>query len=89
MKPFSKNALAMPRSKIRDIMHMAMEMDNVIHLEVGEPNFPTPEHIVDAACSAAKNGFTRYAPNAGLTSLRRAIVDKLKRYNKIDASIEK
>ncbi len=88
MKPFSKNALAMPRSKIRDIMHIAMEMDDVIHLEVGEPDFPTPEHVVDAACSAARDGFTRYAPNAGLTSLRKAIADKLRRYNKIEASIE-
>lgn len=88
MKPFSKNALAMPRSKIRDIMHMAMEMDGVIHLEVGEPDFPTPEHVVDSACYSAKNGFTKYAPNAGLNSLRMAIANKLRRYNKIDANIE-
>jgi aspartate/methionine/tyrosine aminotransferase len=88
MKPFSKNAVSMPRSKIRDIMHIAMEMDDVIHLEVGEPDFPTPSHIIESACSAARNGFTRYAPNAGISSLRRAIANKLQRYNKIEASIE-
>jgi aspartate/methionine/tyrosine aminotransferase len=88
MKPFSKNAVSMPRSKIRDIMHIAMEMDDVIHLEVGEPDFPTPSHIIESACSAARNGFTRYAPNAGISSLRRAISNKLQRYNKIEASIE-
>jgi len=88
MKPFSKNAVAMPRSKIRDIMHIAMEMEDVIHLEVGEPDFPTPEHVVDAACSAAKSGFTKYAPNAGMSSLREAIADKVRRYNRIEASVD-
>jgi aspartate/methionine/tyrosine aminotransferase len=88
MKPFSKNAVAMPRSKIRDIMHIAMEMEDVIHLEVGEPDFPTPEHVVDSACLAAKSGFTKYAPNAGISSLREAIAEKVGKYNRIKASIE-
>ncbi len=88
MKPFSKNAITMPRSKIREIMHQAMEMSNVIHLEVGEPDFPTPDHVIKSACEAAMNGFTKYTPNAGIPSLRSAIVDKLRRYNHIDASIE-
>ena len=88
MKPFSKNAVAMPRSKIRDIMHLAMEMKDVIHLEVGEPDFPTPEHVVDSACLAAKSGFTKYAPNAGINSLREAIADKVQKYNHIKASVE-
>lgn len=88
MKPFSKNAIAMPRSKIREIMHQAMEMDDVIHLEVGEPDFPTPNHIIEYAYESARNGFTKYTPNAGIPSLRSAIVDKLRKYNNIDASIE-
>jgi len=75
MKPLSGSALAMPRSKIREIMHMAMDTPQAIHLEVGEPDFPTPEHIVDAACAAAKAGFTKYTPNAGVTSLREAIAE--------------
>jgi len=44
MKPLAKNAVAMPRSRIREIMHLAMDMPDAIHLEVGEPDFPTPEH---------------------------------------------
>lgn len=88
MKPLSGSALAMPRSKIREIMHIAMDMPEAIHLEVGEPDFPTPEHIVDAACTAAKAGFTKYTPNAGVTSLREAIVDKVQKYNNIKASVE-
>jgi len=78
----------MPRSKIRDIMHIAMEMEDVIHLEVGEPDFPTPAHVVDSACSFAKSGFTKYTPNAGINSLREAIADKVRKYNRIEASVE-
>ena len=88
MKPLSKSALAMPRSKIREIMHIAMDMPDAIHLEVGEPDFPTPEHIVEAACAAARAGFTKYTPNAGVTSLREAIADKVKKFNRIEASTE-
>ena len=88
MKPFSKNALAMPRSKIREIMHLAMDMPDAIHLEVGEPDFPTPDHVVEAACAAARAGFTRYTPNAGVSSLREAIVEKLQKSNGIEASID-
>ncbi len=88
MKPLSGSALAMPHSKIREIMHMAMDTPQAIHLEVGEPDFPTPEHIVDAACTAAKSGFTKYTPNAGVTSLREAIAHKVQKYNRIEASVE-
>ena len=88
MRALSRSAVAMPRSKIREIMHLAMDMPDAIHLEVGEPDFPTPDHVVEAACAAARAGFTKYTPNAGVTSLREAIVDKVRKYNRIDASID-
>ena len=88
MKALSRSALAMPRSRIREIMHLTMDMQGTIHLEVGEPDFPTPEHIVEAACAAARAGFTKYTPNAGVTSLRKSVVDKVRKYNRIDASID-
>jgi aspartate/methionine/tyrosine aminotransferase len=49
----------------------------VIHLEVGEPDFPTPEHIVEAGVRALREGKTRYGPPAGATSLREAICQHL------------
>lgn len=64
---------AMERSGIREIMSLAFEKESVIRLEVGEPDFDTPQHIVDAACSALKGGATRYIANAGLPPLREAI----------------
>lgn len=78
----------MPRSKIREIMHLAMEIPDAIHLEVGEPDFPTPAHVIEASCAAARAGFTKYTPNAGVTSLREAVADKVRKYNKINASVE-
>lgn len=45
----------------------------VIHLEIGEPDFPTPRPIVEAAKKALEDGYTRYSPPAGLPELRAAI----------------
>jgi aspartate aminotransferase len=46
---------------------------SVIHLEIGEPDFATPEHIKDAAVRALRDGFTHYTPAAGLLEAREAI----------------
>jgi aspartate/methionine/tyrosine aminotransferase len=45
----------------------------VIHLEIGEPDFPTASHIVEAAAEALRNGWTHYGPSAGLPELREAV----------------
>src|SRR5882672_152033 len=50
---------------------------SVIHLEVGEPDFPTPPHIVEAGVRALRDGYTRYGPPAGLPELREAICQEL------------
>src|ERR671910_588058 len=78
-------ASSMPVSRIREIMELAWEDPQVIHLEVGEPDFPTPSHIVDAAHEAARAGHTRYAPNAGLPELREALAEKVIRRNGYEA----
>jgi aspartate/methionine/tyrosine aminotransferase len=73
MRPFSPVVEALPRSGIREVMEFAAGREGVIHLEVGEPSFATPDHIVDAALAAARAGHTRYTPNAGIPELRRAV----------------
>jgi aspartate aminotransferase len=45
----------------------------VVHMEIGEPDFDTPSNIIDAACKALKSGYTHYGPSAGLPALREAI----------------
>ena len=83
--PPSSIASSMPLSGIREIMELAWKDPEAIHLEVGEPDFPTPEHVVDAAHEAARRGHTRYAPNAGLPELREALADKVTRRNGFEA----
>lgn len=48
---------------------------HVIHLEIGEPDFDTPQHIKDAAVQALQEGYTHYTPAAGIPQLREAIAE--------------
>ena len=52
---------------------------NVIHLEIGEPDFPTPAHIVEAAKKALDEGWTHYGPTQGMPELREAIAAHVSR----------
>ncbi len=78
----------MRRSGIREIMELASSMTDVIHLEVGDPDLPTPAPIVEAAHRAALDGYTRYTPNAGLPSLRAAIAGRLRDRHGLETSPE-
>jgi len=49
----------------------------VIHLEIGEPDFDTPQHIIDAACDALNSGWTHYGPSAGDPEFRAAIAEHI------------
>ena len=57
---------------------------DVMNLSVGEPDFPTPLNIQDAAISAMKNGYTKYTPGPGLLSLRKAVCEKMLRDNSLE-----
>lgn len=72
-----------PRSEIRVIAQAAREIPGVIHLEVGEPDFATPPHIVEAAHRAMATGDTHYTSTAGSTTFREAVARKLSRENGI------
>jgi len=52
---------------------------NIIHLEIGEPDFDTPENIIDAGADALRAGWTHYGPSAGLPDLREAIAEEVGR----------
>lgn len=72
---------AMPRSGIREIMDLAWQTPQCLHLEVGEPDFGTPMHIREGGIRAIEDGKTRYTPNAGVPELRTALADKIRRVN--------
>jgi len=46
---------------------------DIIHLEIGQPDFPTPKHIANAGVEAIKKGYTKYNPPLGILPLRQAI----------------
>ncbi|HVP63445.1 MAG TPA: pyridoxal phosphate-dependent aminotransferase [candidate division Zixibacteria bacterium] len=50
---------------------------DIVHLEIGEPDFDTPENIVEAAVDALHKGFTHYGPSAGLPELKQAIAEEV------------
>lgn len=66
---------------------MKAEGIDVIDLSVGEPDFPTPHNIKEAAKKAIDENQTRYTINAGTIELRKAIAQKLKRDNHLDYSL--
>jgi len=72
-------------SAIRRMLDLSAGMENVIHLEQGEPDFVTPKHVLKAAVEATKEGFTHYTEVDGMLELRQAIAEKLEKENDIDA----
>lgn len=65
----------------------AQGMD-VIHLEIGQPDFQTPSNIMEAADRAMANGCTGNSPTLGFNELRQAVADYVKKYKNVDAGLE-
>jgi len=79
---------AMRRSGIREMMDLADARADVLHLEIGEPDFPTPPHVIEAAAASMREGQVKYTLSRGLGPLREAIVGKLRDQNSIAASLD-
>ncbi len=61
---------------------------NIIHLEIGEPDFDTPRHIIEAAYQAMKEGWTHYGPSAGDPEFRAAIAEHISKSRGCSVSAE-
>ena len=59
-----------------------------MHLEIGEPDFETPEHIVQAGIKALQDGYTHYGPTPGLPELRQAVARNSREVRGIDTDWE-
>lgn len=74
---------AIPVAGIRKMVNLAASMEDVVHLSIGQPNFPTPRHIVDAYIEALEEGHTGYTMDAGLPELLTALAEYYsQRYNR-------
>ena len=64
-----------------EVLNRARELErqgkDVIHLEIGEPDFDTPQNVIGAGVNALNAGWTHYGPSAGLPELRKAIADEV------------
>lgn len=80
----SKTVVDLPPSGIRKFFDLAEQMENVISLGVGEPDFITPWRIRDEAIQALSDGYTSYTANAGLLELREEISKYMKRKFSLD-----
>jgi aspartate aminotransferase len=78
---FSRAVETIPQSGIRELMELAWGVPDAIRLEVGDPSFPTPPHVIEAAAQAARDGWTKYVSSAGIPALREAIATKVRKHN--------
>src|ERR1700747_246128 len=61
---------------------------DIVHLEIGEPDFDTPDNIIGAGSDALRKGFTHYGPSAGLPQLRETIAQYVRETRRVNATPE-
>jgi aspartate/methionine/tyrosine aminotransferase len=88
MPELAQTVRSTPHSGIRVMAELARKVPDVTRLEVGDPDFITPQHIIDAAAAAAAEGFTRYPPSAGYPRLRELIAEKVTRRNHLPTTAD-
>lgn len=69
----SEKSKGMPRSVIREMFAMQTGLEDVVSFALGEPDFTTPKHIIDATIASFQRGETHYTPNTGIPALRKAV----------------
>ena len=92
MRNIAKRMEGIPFSGIRHIFERVQRLEreskSIIHLEIGQPDFDTPDHIKQAKSKAIDDGLTHYTSNYGIMPLREAISKKLKQDNNLQFSPE-
>ncbi len=83
-----KREVAAPIAIAARARALRAEGHDVISLAIGEPDFNTPSHIIDAACDAARRGETKYPPISGTLACRQAIRRKLARENGLESGLD-
>jgi aspartate aminotransferase len=90
--PIAKAVYALGTETAFDVMAKAKAMEasgiDMIYLQIGEPDFKTPEYIIDAAKNALDDGFTHYNPTAGLPEVRKSFADYLNKTRGMDYTLD-
>tara|TARA_Y100000031_G_C8221207_1_gene386024 strand:- start:327 stop:1514 length:1188 start_codon:yes stop_codon:yes gene_type:complete len=84
MKRLSDAAYRLEGQEMFQILAKAQGLEregkDILHFELGDPDFDTPSYIVDAACSSLRKGDTHYVNSSGLLELRTAVADKMEKH---------
>jgi len=86
MHKLAKRVNIIGTSMIEESLRIVEKHPEVISLGAGEPDFPAPSNVISAAEKFLEKGYTHYAPMQGRLELRKALVKKLKKENKINAN---
>ncbi len=86
---FSKNVEKLSGEGAFEVLAKAKELEKqgkeIIHLEIGEPDFDTPQNIKDAGKKAIDDGYTHYTPSAGIIEAREKYAEYIAKTNKMDS----
>ncbi|MFX1309067.1 MAG: pyridoxal phosphate-dependent aminotransferase [Promethearchaeota archaeon] len=86
MKETSQRLSKAPKSAIRELFDLALGRSDVISLGIGQPDFRTPEPVIQGNIKALKKNITMYAPTRGVPDLLKLIESKLSKVNKINVN---
>jgi len=86
-KYISKRANSVGRTKIRMMYELEATLDDVVSFTVGEPDFHTPENVVEACKQSLDKHETFYAPNQGVVELREAVARRVKKTHDISYDV--
>jgi aminotransferase len=84
MKETSQRLVKAPKSAIRELFDLASGRSDVISLGIGQPDFRTPEPVIQGNIEALKKNITMYAPTRGVPELLKLIEKKTRKFNHID-----
>lgn len=89
---FAKRVQNLGTEKAFEVLSRCKELEaqgkEVIHMQIGEPDFDTPANIVEAGVAALRGGYTHYVANSGMSEVKDAIVQYCKKYKNIDTNRE-
>ncbi|MFX1417341.1 MAG: pyridoxal phosphate-dependent aminotransferase [Promethearchaeota archaeon] len=86
MKETSQKLRNAPKSAIRELFDLALSRSDVISLGIGQPDFDTPEPVIQGNINALKKNITMYAPTRGVPELLELIEQKMDKINKIEVN---
>lgn len=87
---FAKRVIGLGTEKAFEVLSKCKELEaqgkDVIHLQIGEPDFDTPHNIIEAGVDALRNGYTHYTPNSGMFEVKDTIAEYAKKYKNVDTN---